>query len=111
MPYEVKDLKRACLIVVNEERLSSNNAIEFGEIMESQLENGYKNIILDLSAVDYFSSAPIREVITVVKHTRERGGDLVLCSPSARVMEVLNLSGIASVFKIFEDQVAAIGSF
>jgi stage II sporulation protein AA (anti-sigma F factor antagonist) len=78
--------------------------------MEGQLQQGVKHLIIDLSHVQYFSSAAIREVITVLKHSRERGGDLRLCAPSEKVLEVLNLAGLTPIFTIYEDQVGAVGS-
>nr|MBN1229679.1 STAS domain-containing protein [Anaerolineae bacterium] len=49
--------------------------------------------------------------VTVFKHARERGGTLVLCAPSEKVPEVLDLSGLSPIFTLYDDQVSAIGSF
>ena len=109
MSYEVKEMKRCSLIVVHEDRLIAANSTEFGEVMEAQIQKGQKNIILNLSEVNFFASAAIREIITVLKHARERGGDLVLCEPSAKVLEVLDIVGLP--FTIYDSCVDATGSF
>ena len=39
------------------------------------------------------------------------GGNLVLAIPSERVNTVLDLAGLTSLFSVFEDLTAAVGSF
>ena len=57
------------------------------------------------------SSAGLRELVTALKKVKRGTGDLRLATPSARVMEVLELAGLDSIFEIFDSQVEAVGSF
>ena len=50
-------------------------------------------------------------MVAALKKAKQSGGDLRLCTPSERVLEVLDLAGLDSIFQIFDDQVAAVGSF
>jgi anti-sigma B factor antagonist len=57
------------------------------------------------------SSAGLRELVTALKKVKRGTGDLRLASPSQRVLEVLELAGLDSIFEIFTNQVEAVGSF
>jgi anti-sigma B factor antagonist len=67
--------------------------------------------VVDLQDVEYMSSAGLRELVSALKQVNKKEGDLRLANPSARVMEVLELAGLDSIFKIFPTLSEAIGSF
>ena len=56
-------------------------------------------IILDLSELEYISSAGIRAIVTAHKLMADKGGFAVK-SPSDNVMEIINLTGIADIIEI-----------
>jgi len=68
-------------------------------------------IILDLSNLDFMSSAGLRGTVSSLKACKSGGGNLVLATPSKRVIEVLELAGLTSLFTVFDDVTAAVGSF
>ncbi len=105
----VRELNRVDLIEV-EGRVDSSTAGQLGEVLNRQLERG-SNLVVDLSKVEYMSSAGLRELVAALKRARTAGGDVRLSAPSERVDEVLRLAGMDAVFQIFADQVTAVGSF
>ena len=60
---------------------------------------GLKRLVLDLSEVEYLSSAGLRVILGAYKVMEKRDG-LLIRSPSPEVMEVLILTGLANVFDI-----------
>ncbi len=106
----VKELNRVDLLQI-EGRVDSNTAPDLGAALNAQVEKGTTNLVVDLSGVEYISSAGLRELVSTLKRVKTAGGDLRLCSPSERVNEVLKLSGLDSIFQIYADQVSAVGSF
>ncbi|NWG16592.1 MAG: STAS domain-containing protein [Chloroflexi bacterium] len=91
-------------------RIDSTNAHEFGEALLGEIDKGHIQIVLDLAQVDYMSSAGLREIVSALKKVRG-SGDLRLAQPSPRVQEVLEMAGLDSIFQIYPDQVAAVGSY
>lgn len=67
-------------------------------------------LILDLSALDYLSSAGLRVLLTAAKRTRSRSGRIALCSPQPGVRDILEISGFTSIFEIFPTRDAAIAA-
>jgi anti-sigma B factor antagonist len=77
-----------------------------------QLVDGNKNrIVLDLTGVDYMSSAGLRAMVSTLKSVKRASGDLRLANPSSRVAEVLRLAGLTSIFSIYPSQTDAVNSF
>ena len=111
MDIIVSTMKRATLIEVSG-RVDSTNATHLGEALNTQLEAGHHLLVVDLSRVDYMSSAGLRELVSAVKKARKTaGGDVRLASLNDKVREVLKLAGLDTVFQIYPTQVEAVGSY
>ncbi len=110
MKIQTSELKRVTLFEVSG-RIDSTNANELGEALNAAIDTGRTQIVVDLSDVEYMSSAGLRELVTALKKVKRGTGDLRLASPSPRVMEVLELAGLDSIFEIYPNQVEAVGSF
>jgi anti-anti-sigma factor len=92
-------------------RIDSMNANELGEALSQEIERGSRQIVLDLSKVSYMSSAGLRELVAAYNKLQNVSGDLRLAQPSSRVMDVLEMSGLDTIFQIFPTQVEAVGSY
>ncbi len=98
---------KAILLNVNG-RMDAVTAPEFEKACEHWISLGEKNIILDLSALDYISSAGLRSVLSVGKKLRTLDGKLLLCNLGGMVKEVFEISGFASIFPMLESREAAL---
>lgn len=92
-------------------RVDSMTANQLGEALTKEIDNGNVHVVLDLSSVDYMSSAGLREIVTALKKAKRGAGDLRLAQPSDRVREVLEMAGLDTIFRIFSTQSEAVGSF
>lgn len=110
MEINISEFKRVTLFELNG-RIDSTNANELGDALNSALDSGRNHIVLDLEGVEYMSSAGLREMVTAMKKAKRSTGDVRLASPSDRVLEVLELAGLDSIFQIYPNQVEAVGSF
>ncbi|MCP4419369.1 MAG: STAS domain-containing protein [Chloroflexi bacterium] len=106
----VESMKRVDLVTVNG-RIDSSNAATFEGSLKELMENGRHNLTLNLAGVNYMSSAGLRTLVSTLKECKRKRGDVRLAAPSERVAEVLSLAGLESLFQIFEDDTAAVGSF
>ncbi|MCA9915277.1 MAG: STAS domain-containing protein [Anaerolineae bacterium] len=92
-------------------RVDSMNASQFGEALSTQIDGGNVQIVLDLSSVEYMSSAGLREIVNSLKKVKRAQGDLRLAQPSQRVREVLEMAGLDTIFRIYDTQSEAVHSF
>lgn len=108
--FNVENYKRAALITISG-RVDSSNASQLEEVLTNVVDEGQKNLVLDLSGLDYLSSAGLRHLVGTLKECRKRGGDLRIADPSERVDEVLRMAGLKSLFATYGDTTSAVGSF
>jgi len=102
---------KRCSLVTVSGRVDSNTAPAFEEVLKEVIEGGQRNVVLELSGVDFMSSAGLRGMVSSLKACKGGGGDLVVATPSSRVVEVMQLAGLTSLFTLFDDVTAAVGSF
>jgi anti-anti-sigma factor len=65
-------------------------------------------MVLDLSALDYISSAGLRAILGVEKKLKFQNGKLVLCGLRGMVKEVFQISGFAVLFPVCATAEAAL---
>ncbi len=110
LDFRISEMDHVTLIEVNG-RVDSMNANELGDTLSEQIELGARQLVLDLAQVSYMSSAGLRELVTAFRKLQDTAGDLRLAQPSSRVLDVLEMSGLDSIFQIFATQVDAVGSY
>ena len=112
MDITVRELKEVDVVTVTG-RVDSNTSPKLDQTLKGLVENGRYKLILDLSGVDYMSSAGLRAMVSCLREVKKgvRMGDLRLAAPSERVADVLELAGLNQVFQVHDDLVGAVGSF
>lgn len=92
-------------------RVDSSNANELGEALMELIDGGHRHLVVNLTGVDYMSSAGLRELVSPLKRVRRENGDIRLVQPSPRVREVLELTGLDTIFQIYESSPEALDSY
>lgn len=104
-------LKR-CDLVTLSGRMDSSAASKVEEALKDITDAGRFHIVLDMSAVEFASSAFLRVLIKYLKLCRRwNRGDVRLAALSPRIAEMLDLAGLTMLFKTFDDATLAVGSF
>lgn len=106
---QVEDLKRVELVRISG-RIDSSNAAEFDRVLK-EVASRKQNVVLEMSGVDYISSAGLRAMVALLRECKKQKGDVVLAKPSERVVEVLALAGLDTLFQVQSSETAAVGSF
>jgi anti-sigma B factor antagonist len=105
-----EEYKRADLIEVIG-RIDGSNASELDDVFKGLADEGHYNVVADLSGVELMTSAGLRALVAALRESKKHRGDLRIANPSERMSEVLNLAGLDTIFSIYDDVTAAIGSF
>lgn len=88
--------------------LDAHTVDQFEKEMDTLLEKQYVKFIMDLSDLNYISSAGIGVLMVLLQQLRRRHGDLVLLRPSSKVYKILDLLGFTKIFNIVNDQESAV---
>lgn len=110
MEIDVKEYKRVSVIAVSG-RIDSATSSEFENELNNLTETGRVNLVLDLSAVEFISSAGLRVLVTTRKAVKSAGGDVVLAKPSTQVNETLEIAGLDVLFEKFPNREEAVAFF
>ena len=110
MEITVNEYKRVAVITVTG-RIDSATSAEFESTINDVIEKGKHNLVLDLSDIEFLSSAGLRILVTTRKALQAAGGDVVLAEPSDRVVETLDTAGLNVLFERYDTREAAIAAF
>jgi anti-sigma B factor antagonist len=88
--------------------MDSATAPEFDRIFQSALRERKFRLVIDLTEVDYISSAGWGVFVGEIKRIRNEKGDLVLAGMNPGVMEVFNLLDFNAFLKFFPDVETAV---
>ncbi len=72
---------------------------------------GATKMVVDLTAVEFVSSAGLRVLLATTKKLRKAGGDLRLCGLNETVQEVFEISGFDAILKVFTGEAQALEGF
>ncbi|MBZ5589255.1 MAG: STAS domain-containing protein [Acidobacteriia bacterium] len=97
-----------CLVVLVAGRLDTDTAPEFERYCTAAIEKGHRKFALDLSRLEFISSAGFRAILGTAKRLKPSGGAVAACSLSGVVAEVFAISGFANLMPITPDVPSAI---
>ena len=101
-----------CDLVKAQGRIDSATAPQLAKALDDITDAGRYKIILDLSDVDFMSSAGLRILISTQKTCkRYNRGEVILAAVPRRIYEALDLAGFVPLFKFFDDDTSAVGNF
>jgi len=89
-------------------RMDAVNSSEFERECTTLFEDGMRNAVVNLSNVEYISSAGLRSILFLAKKLRAERGEVRFCGLHGMVEEVFTISGFNSMFPIFDTCEAAL---
>jgi anti-sigma B factor antagonist len=91
--------------------LDGHTAMKFDDYLRSVLNAGFVHIVFDCEKLEYISSAGIGVIAGTIKRCRDGKGDLRLCSVAEKMRRVMQVIGLLSLVRTYENEKAAVGSF
>jgi len=111
MKFSTRKIDDVVIIDVDGKILLGDGDVEIKEAVDGLLEQGQKNVLLNLGKVPYMDSAGLGELIRCFTALRKNGGDFKLLSPNPRINDLLNITKLLNVFDSYDSEQAAIASF
>ncbi|GAB3879618.1 STAS domain-containing protein [Microbispora bryophytorum] len=101
------------LVVALDGALDYTNAERLRQDVEAALGEEHRELVLDLSGMDFCDSTGIRILLSVRKLMQERDGAVTMASLNARLARIFKLTGLTSAFTLaasLAEAVAAVGA-
>ena len=97
--------------VVNINRATLKEAIEFKAVLTNEIDNGCKKMIIDLSSCEYMDSTFLGTIVVALKKINNANGKLVLISPKTFAYDMLHVTGTMKLFDVFDSMDMALEYF
>jgi len=91
-------------------RLDSSSAPTAEEELTRLIGSGAPRLAIDLSNLEYISSAGLRVLLLIARKVQQAHGRLALCGLSPGVRDVFSISGFDTIFTIKDDRRSAIAA-
>ncbi len=89
-------------VVTVEGRLDTLTAPELESKVLELIHEGQHRVILDLSQLEYISSAGLRTILVAAKQAQANGGDICCCGLNGVVKRVFDVTGFSSMIPVFD---------
>jgi anti-sigma B factor antagonist len=101
-----------CDLVKVSGRVDSQTAPQLAEALDTITNGGRFKIVIDMSEIDFMSSAGLRVLINTQKNCKRfNRGEVVLAQVPERIYEALDLAGFVPLFAFYDDVTTAVGRF
>jgi anti-sigma B factor antagonist len=112
MEIQVEGMKRCELVTVSG-RVDSATAPQLEEALMGLIQTGQKNIVVNLGSTDYISSAGLKAMLAAMMKVRKMipSGDVVIAEIPPELKETFDLVGFDRLFKFYDSDLQAVGSF
>lgn len=89
-------------------RFDAQSSREVDNVLQETIKSGTKAVLCNFSHTDYISSAGLRVLLSASKELKKSDRQLYLCSTSSFVQEILEISGLTTILKVFKTEKEAL---
>ena len=82
-------------------KLDVTSSKAFEDRILGVIDAGARQLVVDLSRLDYVSSSGLRVFLLATKRLKSANGKIVLCSLKDPVREVFDIAGFSSIFSVY----------
>lgn len=111
MNLSQKEKEGVVVLTLEGEMVGGPAATQLTETLHDLIEQGKKQILVDLKQVDWMNSSGLGILIGAITTVRNSGGDLKLMNLSQKPMQLLKITHLDRVFDIFDSEELALASF
>ena len=88
--------------------LDAHTAPDFENAVQQEMDGGRRKLIVNCERLNYISSAGLGVFMSFLEEIRGTGGDIKICGPSPKVLQVFEILGFPAIFDMLPDVPAAV---
>ncbi len=112
MAIEASQLRNGAILVLQPKgRIEANDAGAFVQPITEHIENGERNIIIDMAEVEAIDTAGVHSLLSIAAQIVIRQGKLVLCGIDNNMLTFLKLTSFDQVVEIADTYEDALKGF
>ena len=98
-------------ILVLEGQLAGDAAKAFRQAMDTLIDSGRTQVLLDFTELGFMDSRGIGELVSSYRTIDRLGGSLKILKPGKRIQDTLQLTKLLPIFEVFDSRDEAVASF
>jgi anti-sigma B factor antagonist len=102
MPFTVQPRGDVTVVKVHVRRLDTSLAPEFKAKLVHLVQSGQERIVMDMAALEFIDSSGLGALIAGLKALGGRG-EMVLCGITPRLLSLLQLTHVNTLFRMFDN--------
>jgi len=110
MKSKIRDQENIRIIELSGKITIGSGDVKLRELINTAVDDGQKNIILNLGGVSAIDSSGIGEMVACYTTVTNRGGQLKLMKLSPKINDILQVTQLITVFDVFDDEEEAIAN-
>jgi len=91
--------------------IGENDGIAITEAFTTQIENGTQNFVVSMNELKHINSAGLGVLITLLTKARKKGGELILAQPSDFIKNLLLITKLNTIFRIYDSEEDAVAAY
>jgi anti-sigma B factor antagonist len=111
MKTKVNERYEAVVIELKGNVMGGEDTKEFNDLLHKLIDEGKKNIIVDLSDVKFMNSSGLGMMIGGLTTMKKAGGNLKLARVTEKIESLLIITKLITIFEFYENVDDAIKSF
>jgi anti-sigma B factor antagonist len=101
----------AIVKVVGDITLNKGGDVLLKDKVQSLIQQGHKNVLVDLGGVSFVDSAGLGELVQAYATVKNRSGALKLLNVTKRLRDLLVVTKLLTVFDTYDSEASALASF
>lgn len=112
MEFTIEKKNETTLVVKLDGRMVGEyQTIQLAEQLEEHIEDGFNNIIFDLSELEFINSSGLNFLLKILTKVRRVDGEVVLCAMRDPLKTLMVTTKLTSFFTISDTVTDALGNF
>ncbi len=111
MKTKVNERYEAVVIDLKGNVMGGEDTKEFNDLLHKLIDEGKKNIVVDLSDVKFMNSSGLGMMIGGLTTMKKAGGNLKLARVTEKIESLLIITKLITIFEFYENVDDAIKSF
>ena len=103
-----EDRKADAVVLALSGKLDATTAKTFEEKILQVISSGAQRLIVDLSLLEYVSSAGLRVFLLAARRLQANDGKIALCGLQDHIRQVFDLAGFSSILSIYGSRAEAV---
>jgi len=111
MDFIIQELENEIIVIDCPERLDLNQSGDLKEIFSEKIEENKYRFVVNLTHTRYVDSSGLGAIVSHIAKSRSSGGDIRLALTARLILNLLEITNLNKILKVYDDVETAVASY